>query len=223
MLGLVGSAAPLAGAVGGPSRPGQDEALGVVDVVQVSGFLDGINAEFIERAITNAEQGGSIALVLQVNSTRSVVSDERLVELAVRITTSAVPVSMWIGPSGSKAEGGVAQLAGVVTDLAVAPGSRLGKLGEQVLPEDRFGVLFGVSHERLVDDTIGFEDAIELGLAREAPVLGLFVSDLEGFVSEIDDSGERPVRRPVTPVRFNKLALADQLLDPPAERLNARR
>ena len=185
---------------------------GVVDVVAISGLLDGIVAEYIEASIDIAERDGSLALVLQVNSTGSVVSDERLTQLAERIVSSRVPVSVWVGPSGSKAEGGVAQLAGVVIDLALAPGSKLGKLGEQILPEERFGVLFGDANGRLRDSTIGFEDAIELGLTREAPTLPFFVLDLEGFESEIDDSGDEPVRVPITRVRFAKLGLLDQLM-----------
>jgi membrane-bound serine protease (ClpP class) len=184
----------------------------VVDVVAISGLLDGIVAEYIEASIDVAERDGSLALVLQVNSTGSVISDERLTELAERIVSSRVPVSVWVGPSGSKAEGGVAQLAGVVTDLALAPGSKLGKLGEQILPEERFGVLFGDANARLRDSTIGFEDAIELGLSREAPTLPFFVLDLDGFESEIDDSGDEPVRVPITTVRFAKLGLLDQFM-----------
>lgn len=184
----------------------------VVDVIAISGLLDGIVATYIEASIDIAERDGSLALVLQVNSTDSVVSDERLVELADRIVSSRVPVSVWVGPSGSKAEGGVAQLAGVATDLALAPGSKLGKLGEQILPEERFGVLFGDANARLRDSTIGFEDAIELGLAREAPTLPFFVLDLDGFESEIDESGDEPVRVPITTVRFAKLGLLDQLM-----------
>ena len=184
----------------------------VVDIVAISGLLDGIVASYIEASIDIAERDGSLALVLQVNSTGSVVSDERLVELADRIVSSRVPVSVWVGPSGSKAEGGVAQLAGVATDLALAPKSKLGKLGEQILPEERFGVLFGNANARLRDSTIGFEDAIELGLAREAPTLPFFVLDLDGFESEIDESGAEPVRVPITTVRFAKLGLLDQLM-----------
>lgn len=184
----------------------------VVDVITISGFVDGIVAEFIENSIDSSEEAGSLALVLQVNSTDAVISDERLIELADRIVTSDVPVSMWIGPSGSKAEGGVAQLAGVVTDLALAPGSRLGKTGPQILPEERFGVLFGDAAERLRDSTIGYEEAIELGLAQEAPTLPFFVLDLEGFESDIDDSGDQPVRVPVTAIRFVKLTPVDQFM-----------
>ena len=63
----------------------------VFDVVQISGFVDRIVADFIETSIDNAEAGGSGGLILQVNSTWAVVSDERLVELAEKISEAEVP------------------------------------------------------------------------------------------------------------------------------------
>ena len=182
----------------------------VLDVIQVSGFLDEIVADFIERSIERAEERGSLGLVLQVNSTRSVISDERLIELARRIVSADVPVSMWVGPSGSSAKGGIGQLGAVVTDFALANGSKLGDLGPQILPEDEFGVLFGDVYSRLRDDTIGWEEAIELGLSREAPTLGLFAVELPGFKTSIDNSGDEPIRVQETPVRLSKLLLLDE-------------
>ena len=213
-LALVAAAVALFGAADRPAHAQGNEAPeeAAVEVIEVSGLLDDVLADFIEDSIDAAERRGSIALVLQTDSHRAVVSDRRLVELADRIAGSEVPVSMWVGPSGARATGRVGQLAGAATDLALAPGSRFGDLGQQVLPQDRFGTLFGDAHDLLRDATVGFEAAIELGLAREAPTLGYFVIDLEGFVTTVAGTGEEPVRVPVTPVRFNDLSLADQIL-----------
>ncbi len=197
---------------GAPAAAGGDGSGAVVDVVEVSGLLDGIVASAIERAIGDAEADGSIALVLQVNSTGAVIDDERLVELAERLASASVPVTMWVGPSGSRAEGELAQLAALVDDLALAPGSRLGRTGAQALPEETYGVLWGDLAERLRDDTVGADEAIALGIARQAPTLPFFVLDLPGFEVRVDTTGDEPVRVPVTPVRFSKLGLVDQLL-----------
>ena len=185
---------------------------GVFDVVEVSGYLDPIMADFIERSIDKAEADGSLGLVLQVNSTRATVDDERLRELAARIRASEVPVSMWVGPSGAAATGGVGQLAGVVTDLALAPGSDLGELGPPIVPVGDLNESFAEAYPRLRTQTVSFEEAIDLGLAREAPTLPFFVIDLPGFEIEIDTSGDEPVRIPVSRVRFAKLALLDQFM-----------
>lgn len=213
-LALAASAPALFGSAARPAHAQGNGAAdeGAVEVIEVSGLLDDVLADFIEDSIDTAERRGSLALVLQTDSHRAVVSDQRLVELADRIANSEVPVSMWVGPSGARATGRVGQLAGAATDLALAPGSRFGDLGPQVLPQDRFGTLFGAAHDLLRNSTVGFEAAIELGLAREAPTLGYFVIDLEGFVTTVAGTGEAPVRVPVTPVRFNDLSLTDQVL-----------
>ena len=199
------------------SDSGTDSAVaasehGIVDVVEVSGYLDPIMADFVERAIRTASSKGSLGLVLQVNSARAVIDDQRLTELAAAIKGSAVPVSMWVGPSGAVAKGGVGQLAGVVTDLALAPGSKLGDLGPLILAEQDLSQPFADAYPRLRDRTLSFEEAIESGLAREAPTLPFFVLDLPGFETDIDDSGDEPVRVPVSTVRFTKLSLLDQFM-----------
>ncbi len=185
---------------------------GVLDVVEVSGFLDPIMADFIERSIEQASAKGSLGLVLQVNSPRAIVDDERLVELAARIRSSDVPVHMWVGPSGAVATGAVGQLAGVVSDLAVAPGSELGDLGPLILPAEHLAEPFADAYPAMQDRTVSSAETIDLGLAREAPTLGFFVIDLPGFETEIDATGDEPVRVPVSPVRFAKLSLVDQFM-----------
>ena len=207
LLGL-----PQAGADSGSQQLAADDAPGVVDVVEVSGFLDPITADFIERSIDKAVADGSLGLVLQVNSRRATIDDTRLVGLAARIRSAGVPVSMWVGPSGSVAAGAVGQLAGVVTELALAPGSELGELGTLILPVEQLSEPFAQAYPRLRNGSISSTQAIELGLAREAPTLPFFVLDLPGFETEIDASGDEPVRVPVSRVRFAKLAALDQFM-----------
>ena len=184
----------------------------VVDVVEVSGFLDPIMTEFIERSVDRAAAEGSLGLVLQVNSPRAIIEDERLVELAARIRSSDVPVSMWIGPSGAVAKGAVGQLAGVVSDLAVAPGSELGELGPLIVPAEHLAEPFSDAYPTMQDRAISSIEALEIGLTREAPTLGFFVLDLPGFETEIDASGDEPVRVPVSRVRYAKLSQIDQFM-----------
>ncbi len=206
-LSLVGAAA-----AADTDESAAQPAPGVVDVVEVSGYLDPIMADFIERSIDKASADGALGLVLQVNSSRATIDDRRLRELADRIGQADVPVTMWVGPSGAVAAGGVGQLAGVVADLALAPGSELGDLGPLILPAPQLSEPFAEAYPRLETHKVSFTEAIDLGLAREAPTLPFFVLDLPGFQAEIDDSGDEPVRVPVSRVRFAKLALLDQFM-----------
>ncbi len=222
LIRLTGLSALILGAVlvlGSPAVAGASDASDgstdgsdVLDVVEVSGFLDGIMANFIEQSMDQAAASGSLGLVLQVNSSRAVIDDERLVELAARIRASSVPVYMWVGPSGSVASGAVGQLAGVVSDLALAPGSELGDLGSLIVPPEHLTGPFADAYPIMRDRMVSSDEAIELGLARPGPTLGLFVIDLPGFETEVDTSGDEPVRVPVTPVRFAKLSLVDQFM-----------
>ena len=183
-----------------------------VDVVEVSGTLDTIMASFIERSIDDAVARGSLGLVLQLNSTRATVDPERLQALAERLARAPVPVTMWIGPSGAKATGVVGQLAGIVSDLALAPGSQLGDLGAPAVDPEWFSEVFAAAYEDMRHGVVSSSEAIELGLAREAPTLPFFVLDLPGFRSTVDTSGDEPVRVPVSRVRFAKLSLLDQFM-----------
>ena len=212
--GLVALAVALTAARGGVAgaAPAQ-EGPGRLHVVTVSGLLDPVLANFVDRAITDAERRGAVWLVLQVNSTGSVVSDERVAELAERIRTSPVPVAVWVGPSGSRAEGGLAQLAAVAPAVGIAPGSRLGRLGDPVVDPDRFRPPFRRALERLVDGTVSASEAQRLGLtARPAPIIGQFVVDLPGVATKVIDTDEGRRRTVATTPVFAKLGIGDQLM-----------
>lgn len=186
---------------------------GFVNIVEVSGLLDPILANFIATSITESENSGARYLVINLNSSGSVVSDSEFVALARRIRDSAVPVGIWVGPSGSQARGLSAQLLGVADSVGVPIGSRIGETGKQVLPVDEFGPLFGEHTGLLETSMIGSERVLEYEIAAaEAPTLGSFVVSLPGFESQEITQDGRSVLEPRTAVRFSELQLIDQLL-----------
>jgi membrane-bound serine protease (ClpP class) len=189
---------------------------GRLAVITVSGLLDPVLARFIERSIDDAEDAEVSWLVLQVNSKGTVISDSRVAELVERVRTAEVPVAVWVGPSGTRATEGIAQMAAVACAVGVAPGSRLGDLGEPVVATDRFTPAFRENLDRLEDGTVDDDTALELGLAeREAPVLGAFLIDLDGVETEEVEGEDGRTQRTVSgesiPV-FSKLPIVDQLL-----------
>jgi membrane-bound serine protease (ClpP class) len=212
LSGLFGGGA--AGASPAPAAPAQtaDEG-GRVSLVQVSGLLDPVLAELIESKLAEAEREEFVALVLQVNSTGTVVPDERVAELARLVRDSPVQVAVWVGPSGSRAEAGVAQLAGVADRVGVSPGSRLGRIGEPVLDTDSYTPAFAKALDRLRDGTIDADEALQLGIAdKPASIIGQFVVDLDGVETRVVGEGAERRREPVSIPRFSKLALVDQLM-----------
>ena len=185
---------------------------GFVTVIEVNGLIDDILVDFIVTSIDEAEESGARYLVIHLDSPGAVVSDDDLVELARRMQDAEVPIATWIGPSGARALGGAAQLVALTDPVGVSIGARIGRTGESILPEDEFGPLFGDAGRFLVDDTVGHERVLELGIApEEALTLGLFALSLPGFEStEVVQDGE-PSREPLTVVRFSQLDLPSEI------------
>ncbi len=223
LLGLVVLASTLL--LGGPAGAQEDVTScderaraggGRLAVVTVSGLLDPVLARFVERSIDDAEEAGVSWLVFQVNSKGTVVSDARVADLVEAVRTSEVPVAVWVGPSGTRATEGVAQMAAVACEVGIAPGSRLGDMGEPVVDPAWFTPAYRAALDRLENGTVDSDEALELGLvAREAPVLGTFLIDLEGVETTEVENDDGVTQRTVTgesiPV-FSKLPIVDQLL-----------
>ena len=86
---------------------------GFVDVIKVDGLLDPIMVNFIEQSISQAEHDDARWLVLQANSTGSVVSDARArSSCSTRSTSRRCPIAVWVGPSGSQLTNEPARLVG---------------------------------------------------------------------------------------------------------------
>src|SRR5262249_53184629 len=137
----LGAVLAQASPVSARARAAADDA-GRVSIIKAEGLIDPVLADFIDRSITEGEQAGVVAVVIQLDSSDAVVSNERLIELARHTHDATVPVAVWVGPSGSSALGGAAQLAGSADRIGIAPGARLGKTGPLVIPEDLLSPAF---------------------------------------------------------------------------------
>jgi membrane-bound serine protease (ClpP class) len=218
----------------GPTIQAQDDsdagdAVGRIDVLQVSGYIDPILVDAIDDAIDRAEQGGSQALVLQVNSDGTVVDDDVVEELLVRVATAPVPIGIWVGPSGARFYGTAAQLLAVADVTGMAPGARVGYIGVPLDPPglpDGVSVDFGVAEERLRNGSVGLSDARALDVFKQRvddegiPTITNMVAAMDGYEENgvvlvttelvvLEDGSTR--FDTVSVVRFAKLTLVDQL------------
>ena len=186
---------------------------GCVDVVAVNGLVDGIEADFIVDTLASARRSdGVVGVVLQFDSGGSAVGDERLDQVARAIVDSDVPVSVWIGPSGSEALGGAAELVQVADSSGIAPGASIGDVGSQRLSVDEFGDLFTGKKAKGLEATLTGQAAVRAGLVtRFSPTVGDHLVNLDGVKTETrtEDVERRTV--PLTTVRFSKLPLTTQL------------
>lgn len=203
MLAVLGVTALATGASAqsDDAEPTTAESPGTVRVLKVSGLIDPVLASFIRSEIEAADDQDVTAVVLQLNSEGAVVGDDRMDDVVAAVEGSSVPVAVWIGPSGSKAEGDAARLVAAAEVSGLSPGSRV-----EVTSELAEGV--DLDGRTAVGETIGSELADDLGLVdNAAPVIGEFVVDLPGVETRVVDDR----REPVTQVRFGQLDLIDEL------------
>jgi membrane-bound serine protease (ClpP class) len=181
-----------------------------VAVIEVSGRIDPIVADFIHDSLGATERTGSEALVIQLDSPGDLVSDASLTTLTARLTRATVPVAVWVGESGARAYGGGARLADVAGIVGVAPGSHIGEC-----PSCR--VRPGLRTTRSLSSG--------QALARKAadlvsPTIGDFIVDLDGRTvnghtlqtARVVQRNGQPRREPSVNVSFAKLTLLPRLL-----------
>ena len=204
---------------------GAADTLAKVDVFEVSGLIDNVVANGIERAIGRSSTNGAQALVLQVNSRGAVVDRERMEQLLVAIRDSAVPVGVWVGPSGSRAHGWSSWLLAVADVSAMAPNSTVGKTGVPI-SIDGEPLTFGEATSLLRSNTLGTDEARERGILRldiadeGVPVLRNMLFALDGLSvnGKVLDTvvevvgGDGTIVREATTTRFFKLGTLEQLM-----------
>ncbi|MEO7556345.1 MAG: NfeD family protein [Acidimicrobiales bacterium] len=191
---------------GASSAGAQDPpAGGIVDVIQVSGYIDPIVAGFIDSAISDAESTGAAAIVLQLDSPGSVVSEARLARLVERIANPhGTTVAVWVGPSGSQAAGGSARLVLAARHAGLAPGSKVEVNGQRLSADealDQHRVDIGATCDRERGSTEGC-----------AATIGDFIVSLpEVPKATVERDGETRLE-PVGQTRFAQLSLVDRLM-----------
>jgi membrane-bound serine protease (ClpP class) len=213
------------GGTAGAQAPTDAPPLGVVEVIEAIGLLDEVVADHIATTLERTATDGTVAVILRMDTTRAVVSDERVADLARRIAASPIPVTIWVGPaSGSRAYGLPGQLLGVAAASGMAPGSRIGELGD---PLDVDGVTFdlGTAAERLRTGSLSADEALAQGVVRTpsgraTPTLGDFLVAINGLeyrgttlvtAREVDKDGQQRLEPAVT-ARFTKLELLPRLM-----------
>ena len=188
------------GLLGGTRAEAQAQRGRHVDVIEVLGLVDAIQADFVADARRAAEAGGAEALVVQVDSSGGVASREDLDVLVFRLSHARVPIAVWVGPSGGQAVGQGYELVRAAGVVGVASRTRVGPR----------------------ESPIPAAEALKEGVVDlSAPTLGDFIVELDGrsvggttldTAEVVRRPGEDPRRRPTVEVRFAKLGLVARLL-----------
>lgn len=181
-----------------PAAAQAPEAAGrpAIDVVQVGGILDPVNAELIRRSIREAPGRGTTAVVLQLDSGDATVSLGTVDALRQQMEASAVPITVWVGPTGAGRAVGPSFILVTYADIAgMAPRTEVGD-----------------------PDPVGPDDAQELGIIDiVAPTLADFIGQLDGRevkgrTISTAQSKSPFVLRDDLDIRFRKTGLVDRTL-----------
>ena len=152
-----------------PPAPGRPS----IDVVQVGGILDPVNVELVRRSIREAPRRGTTAVVIQLDSGDASVSQTKVDALALLMSTSPVPVTVWVGPTG--AGRAVGPPYALVAAADVAGMADRTEVGRQPPP------VFESTPAPLRNRTVGPEEARRLDLVQiVAPTLADFIGQLDG-------------------------------------------
>ncbi len=226
---LVGTA--LAAALSALSATGgagaqDDNDVGPVDVLQVSGLFDDIIVGEIGDAIERSDEQGAQALVLQVNSRGAVVDDDVMADLLQRIADAPLPIGVWVGPAGAaRLYGTPAQILAVADVTGMAPGARVGFTGPPLELADAT-IDFGIAADSLRNASLGLSEARSLDVFKQRvsdegiATIPNMLDALDGYeedgvvldtTTEVVTDDGTVQRDTIAITRFSKLGLVEQL------------
>ena len=208
---LAAAAVVLAPSVGAANRC--SNPAGCLRVLRVSGLIDPIVVDFVERSVTEVEATeGYVGVVLELDSDGVVVSDAEFERFVTRLRSATVPVSAWVG-TGSRALGGAAELVVSLPHSAMAAGSVIGDVGEQRLSIAAYPDELRGSGAEIRDRAVSAGRAKDLGLVEFAvPTFPQYLALLDGVTTHATTVKGKPTTKLDTSVVFSKPDLFAQLL-----------
>jgi membrane-bound serine protease (ClpP class) len=155
--------------------PAYSQEKAPVYVIEVDGIINPATSKFITESIDQATEKGAQCLIIQLDTPGGLMESMRLI--IKKIMTSAIPVIVYVSPSGGRAAS-----AGVFITMAahiavMAPGTHIGAAHPVSLGEGKESKTMG---EKIVNDTVSYIKTIAKTRGRNV------------------DWGERAVRKSVS-------------------------
>jgi len=95
-----------------------------VDIITINGVINPVSQEFIENAIEEAEEDSATCLVIQMDTPGGLMESMHMI--VKDIMASAVPVVVYVSPSGSRAASAGVFITYAAHVAAMAPGTNIG-------------------------------------------------------------------------------------------------
>lgn len=211
-MALLGLGMTLAGPAGA-------QAPGPIYTATIDGVLTRYSADYVRRALREAEAAAAEALVVQLSGEGAVLREARA--LAADLAVAQVPVVVYVGPAGTDAGAAGAWLLGAAHVAAMAPDTRFGVAAPLAEPagavSDQVRDLFYAEVERQLAnwasargrDAGWISQAVRSGvvlnneqaITRNPPAIDLVARDnaelltlLEGRVITLENGDQRTLR-----------------------------
>lgn len=157
------------------SLPASGEILKVV----VNDTIQPISEEYIARAITEASRRNDQAVLIEINTPGGLVDSTR--EIIEHITTSAVPVIIYVTPSGSRAASAGFFILESADIAAMTPGTNTGAAHPVILGG---GKMDDVMKEKLENDAAALMRSVAARRGRNVEVAESTVRQSKSFTDQ---------------------------------------
>ena len=157
------------------SLPAQAEILKVV----VNDTIQPISEEYIARALDEARRRGDQAVLIEINTPGGLVDSTR--QIIEHITTSAVPVIIYVTPSGSRAASAGFFILESADIAAMSPGTNTGAAHPVILGG---GKMDDVMKEKLENDAAALMRSVAARRGRNVDVAESTVRQSKSFTEQ---------------------------------------
>lgn len=151
---------------------------GIVKIV-VADLIHPITEEFIDRAITHAEETDAEALLIEMRTPGGLETSTR--EIVNRILDSGVPVIVYVYPSGSRAASAGFFILQSADVAAMAPGTNTGAAHPVIMTGEEAGE---VMQEKMRNDSAAFIRAVVQKRGRNVEAAEAAVRESKSYTEE---------------------------------------
>ena len=135
-----------------------------IDVLQIDGTITPVTANYVNRGIEEAEQGGAEACIIELDTPGGL--DTAMRDIVQDIVSSEIPVVVYVSPSGARAAsaGVFITMAGHVA--AMAPNTAIGAAHPVAIGGDGEAAMSEEMEEKVINDSAAYIRSIAEGHER---------------------------------------------------------
>ncbi len=187
---------------------GAEAAAPSVTVLEVKGTINPIVADYIRRGIEQAERDNAVACIIQMDTPGGL--DTAMRDIIQTITSSRVPVVVFVAPSGGRAASAGTYITLSAHIAAMAPNTTIGAATPVQLGTEGEAQVSDEMKNKIINDAIAYirglaetrgrnvdwaekavrdGDAISAREALETNVIDIMASDVNDLLARLDGRG----------------------------------